>query len=143
MKKVIDYKQILNYINLIGCILISIRALFYNIEIPYLLNFGGLYLFFITWIIEFFVEKRWTNWHCDKTTIYFIVLISFFLLSLLYAPFDTTKYFKNLLEKRYALISFGIVGLFGLNKKYKLSYFLNTIIITAIVAIIFLISKIG
>ncbi|HOH71459.1 MAG TPA: O-antigen ligase family protein [Paludibacteraceae bacterium] len=143
MKKVIDYKQILNYINLIGCILISIRTLFYNIEMPYLLNFGSLYLFFITWVIEFFVEKRWTNWRCDKTTIYFIVLISFFLLSLLYAPFDTTKYFKNLLEKRYALLGFGIVGLFGLNKKYKLSYFLNTIIITAIVAIVFLISKIG
>ncbi|HOA47285.1 MAG TPA: hypothetical protein PKH88_07370, partial [Paludibacteraceae bacterium] len=69
MKKVIDYKQILNYINLIGCILISIRTLFYNIEMPYLLNFGSLYLFFITWVIEFFVEKRWTNWRCDKTTI--------------------------------------------------------------------------
>ena len=28
MKKVIDYKQFLNYINLIGCILISIRLCF-------------------------------------------------------------------------------------------------------------------
>lgn len=136
MKKIL---LVVNILNLLGCCWLLVKLLFNYVGTPYILEYGGFYLFFVTWVVEFILEKRWKRWQWNYTTGYFILLIVFFLLSIIYAPFDSEVYFKHLLEKRYALFGFGIVGLFGLNKYYKLSYCFNVMIITSILTICYLV----
>lgn len=100
--------------------------------LPHWLNNMFYFLVFGLYIADYIVDKRWLQFKFSKTSIPFVLMIAFFLISLLQAPFDSDTYYKTLLEKRYPLIAFGIIGLLGLNDKFKLSYFLNTIIITAV-----------
>jgi O-antigen ligase len=64
----------------------------------------------------------------------------FFFLAFVYYPFENTqKYFTWLVGRRFALLGFAGVGFFGVNTKYKLNYFLNTFIISSIIAIFYII----
>lgn len=125
----------INYLNLFSALLLTASSIYY-----YPLQKIGLNLFFASYILEILVDKKWLTVKLDKKHLYFIVLAVFFLLALIYLPFeDSTKYTMKLLEKRFALFGFALVGFFGLNKKFKLNYFLNTFIISSIVAIIYLV----
>ena len=128
-------KQTINYINLFSCILLIATSIcYYPVQKP------AFYLFFISYFIEFLIEKKWEKISFDKKSIYFLVMIFFFLLVFIYYPFEnTSKYFTWLIGRRLALLGFGLVGFFGVNSKYKLNYFLNTFIISSIIAILFII----
>ena len=43
------------------------------------------------------------------------------------------------MNKRFSLLGFGLVGLFGLNKKFKLSYFINIFVVSAVLAIAYVV----
>ncbi len=134
--------QILHYANILGFMWIILAWLFHSVN-SRLLTYGGLYLFFVTWIIEFVVEKRWQCFQLDKRTKYFFVPIIFFALSLLYAPFDTGTHFVRLLEYRYPLVGFSLVGLFGMNNCYSLRLVFNYIIVLSLFSICYVFVKAG
>jgi len=99
-----------------------------------------LFVFFFTYLIEFFLEKKWTGIHFDKKKIYFLIVLFFFALAPISGLFDDTPiYVKSLLERRYSLLGFSIIGIFGFNDKFKIKYFFNAIVIASFVAIIYLI----
>lgn len=133
----------INILNLFACCWLVVRVLFWSIDLPYWFAYGGLYLFFGSFIVEVFLEKRWQNIRWDKNTIYFSIILIFFILGFIYAPFDGREYFWHHMESRYPLFGFSVVGILGLNKYYKLSYLFKTMIITSVVAILFLFFKIG
>ncbi len=128
-------KTVINYINLASALFLVCIAISHNFEIYKIAHCT----FFVSYIIEMVVERKWNNFRWDRKTIYYAGMLLFFLLPLLYYPFDTTEYFKILIEKRYPLLGFGIVGLFGLNDKYKLNYFFNAIIIASVLSTLYLI----
>ncbi len=131
---------IVHYINLIGALYVVATILFNSFSISVV----GYYVFFLSYVAEFIIDKRWQSFRFTKVHVYYSGMLLFFLLPLLYYPFDTTTYFKFLIEKRYPLLGIGIIGFFGLNDKYKLNYFLNTIIISAVAVILYLlIFKVG
>ena len=128
-------KQTVNYINLLSCILLVATSIYY-----YPFQKIALILFFSSFIIEIYTDKKWLNIKWDKKTIYFTIMFLFFFLALFYFPFDPSKkYFWGLLNKRLSILGFAGVGFFGLNAKYKLNYFLNTFIISSVVAILYII----
>lgn len=128
-------KLIINYINLVSALLLVATTIFY-----YPVQKTAFFLFFISYFIEVFVEQKWKYIQFDKKTIYFLVLIFFFLLALVYFPFEhSTKYFSNLLVKRLSIPGFALVGIFGVNSKYKLNYFLNTLIISSVATIAYIV----
>lgn len=132
--------QFIKYTNVAGALYIIATIIFNNFTI----HQYGYYVFFLSYIAEFIIDKRWQNFKFTKIHIYYLGMVLFFILPLLYYPFDTTTYFKLLIEKRYPLLGIGIIGFFGLNDKYKLNYFLNTIIISAVAVILYLlIFKVG
>ncbi len=141
MEKII---KIVNLLNLFACCWLLVRFLFWNIDLPYWFEYGGLYLFFTTFVVEILLEKRWRNIHWNKTTLYFCLFFVFFILGVVYAPFDGSEYFRHHMEARYSLLGFSIVGIFGVNKYYKLSYLFNVMIISSFLAIVYLVFfKIG
>lgn len=141
MEKII---KIVNLLNLFACCWLLVRVLFWNINLPYWFEYGGLYLFFTTFVVEILLEKRWHNIHWNKTTLYFCLFFVFFILGVVYAPFDGSEYFRHHMEARYSLLGFSIVGIFGVNKYYKLSYLFNVMIISSFLAIVYLVFfKIG
>lgn len=141
MEKII---KIVNLLNLFACCWLLVRVLFWNIDLPYWFEYGGLYLFFTTFVVEILLEKRWRNIHWNKTTLYFCLFFVFFILGVVYAPFDGSEYFRHHMEARYSLLGFSIVGIFGVNKYYKLSYLFNVMIISSFLAIVYLVFfKIG
>lgn len=125
-----------NYINLISLLyLVTVTIYAY-----YPIHRIGFFLFFGSYFIEIFLEKKWNNIRLDNKSIYFFGMFFFFLLAIVYIPFEnSTKYTQVLLEKRLPLLGLSIVGFLGLNKKFKLIYFLNTFIISSLVAIFYLI----
>ena len=128
--------RIVNYFNLLSALILTVSIIFFQYNI---LKTGYL-LFFGSYVVEIFVEQRWRNIKFDKRSIYFFGLLLFFLLAIIYLPFETSrKYTHLLLDKRLPLLGFSIVGIFGLNKKFKLSYFLNTFIVTSVGAIFYLV----
>ena len=97
------------------------------------------YLFFISYLIEFFTDKKWKNINFDKKRVYFLFMLAFFLLALINIPFDSTPvYTKILMEKRYGLFGFAVVGFFGVNKYFKLSYIINSFVIISVLTIFYL-----
>lgn len=133
-----------NFLNLFACCWLLVRVLFWNTDLPYWFEFGGLYLFFTTFVVEILLEKRWRNLHWNKTSMYFCLFFVFFILGVVYAPFDGSEYFRHHMEARYSLLGFSIVGIFGINKYYKLSYLFNVMIISSFLAILYLVFfKIG
>ena len=99
----------------------------------------------IVFILDFIYNRRYKDFKMNKERVYYSVVILFFLLFYIYYPFEKdTQYTALLLEKRYFLLVGAFCGFLGLNERHKLSYYLNTIIITAVVSIAYLIIiKIG
>ncbi len=131
MKQTIKF---LNYLNLFSALCLVATLIYY-----YPVQRLAFYMFFSTYFLEILLEKKWKYIKIDKKRIYFVLLALFFFLAIIYLPFETSrKYTVLLLEKRLPLLGFAIVGLFGVNKTYKLNYFLNTFIISGVVAILYL-----
>jgi O-antigen ligase len=128
-------KSVLNYITLLSAMYLTASSIFY-----YPVQKPGFYIFFAAYIIEIFVDRKWERIHFDKKTWYFIVLAFFFMLAVIYLPFESSRKYTNFLfEKRFSLLGFALVGFFGVNDKFKLNYFLNTFIITSVFSICYLI----
>ena len=94
----------------------------------------------ISFVIDFIYNKRYIDFRISRKRIYYSIVMLFFLLFYIYYPFEEdTKYTNFLLEKRYFLIVGAFCGFLGLNERHKLSYYLHTIIITAVTSILYLI----
>jgi O-antigen ligase len=128
------FSDILNYINFFSALLLTATSIYY-----YPVQKFAFVLFFSSYFAEVLFEKKWKNIHIDKKGIYFLIMIFFVVLALFYFPFEhSSKYFSKLIMKRLPICGFAIVGLLGVNNKLKLNYFLNTFIISSIVAIAYL-----
>lgn len=129
------FPAFINHINLSVAILLTITLLF---------SFSSLtrsiyYLFFCSYVIEIFTDRKWQNFRFDKIKLYYLVMALFFLLMFIYMPFEKTdKYTNIMLEKRAGLIGFAVIGFFGVNHLYRFKYFLYTFILTSVTAIVYL-----
>ncbi len=133
MQKIVT---VVHWFNLLAALFLTATMMFEFMDVPW-----GLlpqFLFFLSYIVEFFLDKKWKRVTLNKTHLYFLVMFGFFGLALVYYPFDSTTYFRVLLERRYALAGFAFVGFFGVNDKYKLSYFLNLFVVTSLLIIAYL-----
>ena len=133
MQKIVT---VVHWFNLLAALFLTATLMFEFVDVPW-----GLlpqFLFFSSYVVEFFLDKKWRRVKLDKTHLYFLVMFGFFGLALIYYPFDSTTYFRVLLERRYALAGFAFVGFFGVNDKYKLSYFLNLFVVTSLLIIAYL-----
>ena len=126
---VVLFKRFVNIFNLASCLFLVFTLAIRNYE----LQETAYFLFFGSYVAEIVTDKKWNKLQLTKTTIYFLLILIYFLLVFFYRPFEQTDhYFKFLIEKRYPLLGFSIVGFLGVNNLYKLKYFVNTIIITSI-----------
>lgn len=133
-------KKAINLFNLFSILFLMFTLVVRNYELQKFAYF----LFFITYFIEIIIEKKWKNIQLTKRTVYFFSILFFFLLALAYYPFEESdRYFKLLIEKRYPLLGFSIVGIFGVNQLYKLKYFIYTLVLTSLSIIFFLLFKVG
>lgn len=98
----------------------------------------------ISYLAEVIFEKKWTQlrWENSSRQWFFIVIIFYFLLQFFYYPFEkNTALFGMYFEQRIPFLLFGIVGLLGFNRYFKLKYFAWTLIITSFFIGAFLLSK--
>lgn len=129
-------KLFVNLFNLLSCTFLVFILLIRNYELQEI----GYFIFFISYIVEFFTDKKWKNFKFDKTKLFFLVLLLFFLLAFAYYPFDQSSiYFKTLIEKRYPLLGFSVVGFFGVNHLYKLRYFIVSVMVSALLAVLYIV----
>ena len=99
-----------------------------------------------SYVIELILEKKWRElkWENTARQWFFITVIIYFLLQFFFFPFETnTDYFQPIFEERVAFLVFGIVGLIGFNKYFKLKYFAWAFIATSFVLGVFLLSKLN
>ncbi len=116
------FRNTINLTNLISSLSIVGGFMFQDFFIARI----ALYVFFISYFIEIFTDKKIKTFKLDKTSIYFISVILFFIIAIFHFPFEKSSGFRNiLLERRFSLLGFGIVGLLGLNSLYKFKYYRN------------------
>jgi len=131
---------LVNYINFTAVLALIPLLLFpYT---PVTLTF--FYVFFVSYLIEIVTDKKWKNFRFDKIKLYYTVMAMFFLLAIIYLPFEKTNtHVSTLLERRLPLIGFAVVGFLGVNRLYKLNYFLYTFILATVTAILYVLYRIG
>ena len=132
--------SIVNYINFIALIVLIPLLLF-----PYTpATIICFYVFFVSYLIEIVTDKKWKNFRFDKIKLYYLVMAVFFLLAIIYLPFEKTNtHVSTLLERRLPLIGFAVVGFLGVNHLYKLNRFLYTFILASVAAIVYMFYRIG
>lgn len=132
--------NIINYAPVISCLLLLISCIFYVGKARDLW-----YIVPVTLCIEFFYNKRWKKFLFDKKRIYYFVVLLFFLLFFIYYPFEENIGFRSfLLKNRLPLSGLALVGFLGFNTHHKLSYYLHTIIVTALFSVCYIVfMKIG
>lgn len=133
---------ILHYANIIGLLWTLCISLF-HVSMPRWLLYGGMYLFGVTWLIEIVIEKRWNSVKPSIDWIFYGLMIILFCMGFIYYPWDGTVYFHHHMEQRIPLMVIGLVGIFGLNNRYSRSLIINTMVITSVCAILFLLFKTG
>jgi len=133
--------KIINFINLFSVFFLITQLPIYYGKLQRL----AIIAFLASYLIEFVLEKRWAQFKWNKTQWIFVLFIGYFFLTLIYAPFEVVpNYLSRILEIRLPFILTGIIGLFGVNKLYKLKYFAYAFIITSLLMISYLIFyKIG
>ncbi len=138
MRSRLSFPILVNYINLISVLCL----VFLFISSGFKFDRIALIVFFVSYIIEIFTDKKIQNFKLNKTTIYFLIMLFFFVLAILYIPFENGSNYTNLLlEKRTSLLAFGIVGLLGVNHLYNLKFFLYTFVFTSVITIIYILFK--
>ena len=136
-------RNVLHYTNMLGLLWALCVCLFNTALLPRWLVYGGVYLFLLTWLIEFAVEKRWQA-RPTKEWIFFGLMLVFYFWAFLYWPWDGAHtYFGHHLEQRLSLLGFGLIGLFGLNEKYSKAALIHTMVVVSTCSVIFLVAATG
>lgn len=132
-------KTIVNYLNLAAALMLTaVMYLWYPMQREIVAFFG------LTYLIEIFTDAKFKHVKIDKSIYLYGAMAFFFILAFIYKPFEqTSDYFYPVLERRISLAAFAVICFLGVNKHYKLSYFLNTIIISGVLAILYIVFKIG
>ncbi len=140
MQQKYTFPIIINYINLISALSLILGFMFSDFSFDRIV----LIVFFATYIIEIFTDKKIQNFKFDKKAIYFLVMLFFFLLAFIYTLFEnSTEYTQLLIEKRLSLFVFSIVGLLGFNHLFKLKYFLYAFVFTSLITIIYVVLRVN
>lgn len=134
-------RKILYYSNIFGYLWTLCICLF-TVPMPRWVQFGGIYLFVATWLVELFLDKRW-RYKPGKEWIYYALQLAFFALAFIYWPWDGDVYFQHHAELRVPLLAFCLIGLFGINKCYSKAIIINTMVIASVCAILFVYSMTG
>ena len=123
-----------NYINLFAAVLVASSLIFWeSMQKP------AIYLFCICYLIEFFTDKKWKTLKFSNKAYWCIAVFVFYILAYIYKPFESTSnYFSIVINNRSSLLVSVFVVLFGVNNLFKMTYFLNTFILTSILAILYL-----
>ena len=138
------YKRLctgISYLNIAAALWVSSTLLF-----SFKYQYWALIVFFFSYILDYTLNKRWKNftWNRDKWE--YIAFIIFFLLIPLRHLFEpiTTPRYNAVIERYLPFLGFGIIGILGINEKYKPQYFGYVFITTAIITSLYLIvDKIG
>ena len=132
--------------NIISYLPVAVCLFLLAISVTYISNYRDVwYALTITFCVDFFYNKRYLSFKFNKIRIYYSVVFLFFCLFFIYQPFENSSTYSHLLlRNRICLSGLALCGFLGLNNKHKLSYYLNTIIISAVASIIYLVFfKIG
>lgn len=99
----------------------------------------ALYIAGIGYLLDFVYNQRYIGWHWSHNKWVFVVMILFFLLTLLRQLFDTTPptyYFRAQMELRITFFCMGIVGLMGWNKKIDICRYVGYTMLAVSVGIV-------
>lgn len=97
-------------------------------------------LFFGTYLIDFALTKRWKSFQWNKSQWVFILFIAYFLLLIIYAPFESdSQYLQKIIDIRLPFLLVGIIGLFGVNQYFRLRYIAYTLLLTSVAIIFYLV----
>lgn len=135
--------EVCKYINLIAAI-----GLFASWLFPFYIQQPFLWIFFVSYILDICLTKRYADFHWTKDKLVFVVFIAFFFIvpvcQLFLGNGFSEHFFKSAIEKHLPFLAFGIIGLLGLNPAIKLRYISYTMVFISCCCILYLLfCKIG
>lgn len=122
--------------------------LFLAVNIVYIRHWRDLWIILpISLSIEFIYNKRWRGFQWEKKHWYLCVVLLYFSLYYLHLPFEETYYRgwqRDLVRNNLQLLVLTYCAFLGFGKEHKLSYYLNTVIVVAVLSVLYLLFyKIG
>lgn len=131
-------KAILAYIPVVALIIVILSQPFVYGEIER----WALIVFFVSFALDYLLNQRYRTfvWIRDKWT--FVAFIVFFLMLYLWnIGGEQPRYFLKIVEPRLPYLGFGIIGILGLNDKFRLRYFAYAVIASVVLMVLFLLVK--
>ncbi|MGN0186280.1 MAG: O-antigen ligase family protein [Paludibacteraceae bacterium] len=131
-------KSIIAYIPVVALIMVVLSQPFIYGEIER----WALITFFVSLALDYLLNQRYRTfvWTREKWT--FVAFIVFFLMIYLWNIGGAQpRYFLKMVETRLPYLGFGIIGILGLNDKFRLRYFAYAVIASAVLMVLFLLFK--
>ena len=140
MKSAIKYG--INYLPVV-CFLVFLIA-----NVVYIHRWRDLWIILpLSLTIEFVYNKRWQGFKWEAKHWYLCIVLLYFSLFYLHLPFEKLYYrsWVKILERNNAyLLLLVFCGFLGFGKEHKLSYYLNTLIVVAVLSVLYIVCyKIG
>ena len=105
------FRFIVNCINLFAAIFLAFSMILWEwMQQP------ALYLFYLSFLIEFFTDKKWENFKFERISLWCFAVLLIYILAFLYIPFEqTSDYFLIVINNRFPLLAFAVIILFKVN----------------------------
>jgi len=104
----------------------------------------SLYALAVFYLIDYFVNRRYTEWHWNINLSVFVLMILFFLLTPFHQLCDTTDvtpFYNHQMNVRYPFLIFGLVGFLGISDKINIRIAGATMLLTGSCIFIYLFVK--
>lgn len=98
----------------------------------------SLILFAAGYLVDLLVFSRWKGWKWSKEKIPYLFCVLFFLLMPLWRLFEgdvNPNYYLRCIEQRLPFVAFGVIGIIGLNDRFRIRYFALVAMLTTIVMV--------
>ena len=132
------FRTILAYIPVVALIIVILSQPFVYGEIER----WALIVFFVSFALDYCVNRRYRTFAWTRDKWVFVAFIVFFLMIYLWnIGGEQPRYFLKIIEQRLPYLGFGIIGILGLNDKFRLRYFAYAVIASVVLMVLFLLVK--
>ena len=104
----------------------------------------SLFIFGIGYLLDLLLFKRFKGWKWSQDKWPFLLCILFYLLIPIWHLFETgmsSQYYLHCIESRMPFILYGIIGIIGLNDKFRIRDFAIVLAVTSVIVLVYSIVK--
>lgn len=113
--------------------------------LPFRFQYGLLFVFFISYGLDFFAAGRWTRWRWTADRWWGVAMLLLWAMQPLWSLFEATRlpYWHQVMDHRLAFMAFGVMTILGFNPHFRMRYVAMALTAAATAAVVFVVVRMG